>query len=81
MEDNRYIDDWIKIEQMPYDGTLYHYTNLSGLKGIVENDEFWVTKSDFLNDKSEMVYILETINDVLKTNFTNLSTCRRIFYV
>jgi len=35
---------------------LYHYTNLSGLKGIVENQCFYLSNSTFLNDKEEFLY-------------------------
>ncbi len=73
MEEKLFMDDWIRIEQMPYEGKLYHYTSLAGLKGIIENKEFWVTKSDFLNDKSEIIYISEIIDEVLQSNFKNVS--------
>ncbi|TDE07339.1 DUF2971 domain-containing protein [Flavobacterium sandaracinum] len=32
---------------------LYHYTNLNGLKGILENSEIWLSNMYFLNDKNE----------------------------
>lgn len=32
---------------------LYHYTNLNGLIGIVENSEIWLSNMYFLNDKNE----------------------------
>jgi len=33
---------------------LYHYTNSSGLIGIVTSKQIWVTKIHYLNDKSEL---------------------------
>jgi hypothetical protein len=33
---------------------LYHYTDASGLKGIIENDEIWFTDYHYLNDPSEL---------------------------
>lgn len=33
-------------------GSLYHYTSVDGLKGIVDG-EFWITDSGFLNDTKE----------------------------
>lgn len=36
--------------------TLYHYTDASGLLGIVENNEIWATDSRFLNDRTELIY-------------------------
>lgn len=44
---------------------LYHYTNNSGAKGIVENRCFWVTRSDYLDDKSEIKYICEVLKGVI----------------
>ncbi|WP_298303131.1 DUF2971 domain-containing protein [Flavobacterium sp.] len=32
---------------------LYHYTNLNGLIGIIENSEIWLSNMYFLNDKNE----------------------------
>lgn len=32
---------------------LYHYTNLNGLIGILENSEIWLSNMYFLNDKNE----------------------------
>lgn len=34
--------------------TLYHYTSLSGLMGIVENRKFWVSDIRYLNDAEEL---------------------------
>ena len=39
--------------------TLYHYTNLSGLKAIVENQCFFSSNSAYLNDKKEYYYGIE----------------------
>ena len=36
--------------------TLYHYTNLAGLKAIVENQCFFSSNSAYLNDKKEYYY-------------------------
>ncbi|MFD0762847.1 DUF2971 domain-containing protein [Lutibacter aestuarii] len=35
---------------------LYHYTDLSGLKGIIENQSFFSSNSAYLNDKKEFHY-------------------------
>ncbi|MEC5229996.1 DUF2971 domain-containing protein [Bacillus inaquosorum] len=52
--------------------TLYHYTNIHGLDGILDKKEFWVSHSDFLNDKTELKYTLEIsktlLQDKLKDN-------------
>lgn len=36
--------------------SLYHYTTLSGFKGIVESNSIWATNSNYLNDKHEIVH-------------------------
>lgn len=50
---------------------LYHYTNAAGLLGILQNGSFWVSKSNFLNDFSEISYINTVIKIVCKDIFTN----------
>lgn len=43
---------------------LYHYTSNQALYNITKNITFWVSKSDYLNDTSELVYIAEVIEKV-----------------
>lgn len=38
---------------------LYHYTNMAGLKGIVESQTMWLTSIFHLNDPSELAHGLE----------------------
>ena len=42
-----------------------HYTDLSGLKGILESNEFWLSDHRFLNDPSEHSYGQELAIDVI----------------
>lgn len=62
--------------------TLYHYTNLVGLKAIVENQCFFSSNSAYLNDKKEYYYgidlfkkcveeIKKTIKDENELNIIN----------
>lgn len=48
--------------------TFFHYTNLLGLKAIVENQSFFASNSAFLNDKEEFYFgiklFCETIGDL-----------------
>ncbi|KDR95982.1 Protein of unknown function [Peptoclostridium litorale DSM 5388] len=37
-------------------GNLYHYTSANVLASIMQNQTFWVTKSNFMNDLSEIDY-------------------------
>jgi len=46
------------------DKNIYHYTDIKGLYGIIENKKFYVTDSEYLNDYTEIKYfqtIFETI--------------------
>jgi Protein of unknown function (DUF2971) len=38
------------------DRALFHYTDLSGLRGIVIDDDLWLTNSRFSNDDKEMTF-------------------------
>lgn len=35
---------------------LYHYTDASGLLGMIQNNEIWATDSRYLNDRTELIY-------------------------
>lgn len=35
---------------------IFHYTDLNGLKGIVEGNSLWATNINFMNDKNEYVH-------------------------
>ncbi|USD19755.1 DUF2971 domain-containing protein [Microbulbifer variabilis] len=42
---------------------IYHYTDIQGLFGILDKDEFWLTDHRFLNDPSEGAYADEILKD------------------
>lgn len=65
------IDNLIDIPVISPGEKIHHYTTLAGLKGIVENKKFWVTKSDFLNDKSEFKIANTRFEEMLKEQITN----------
>jgi len=46
--------------------TLYHYTSANALCSIIQNQEFWLTKADFMNDKSEIKYASDLFIERLK---------------
>lgn len=46
---------------------VYHYTDLKAVKNIVENNCFWLTKANFLNDFEEVTYAAELIERLLKS--------------
>ncbi|CAM2076473.1 MAG: DUF2971 domain-containing protein [uncultured Clostridium sp.] len=65
------IDEWIRIPQCVEGDKIYHYTTVDGIKGILENNEFWVTKSDFLNDRLEFKYSLDILKEVAELYIKN----------
>ena len=45
---------YVNMDNFIYQGnTLTHYTNLSGLQGIIESNGFWLSDHRFLNDSEE----------------------------
>jgi hypothetical protein len=42
-------------------GTLYHYTSLTGLEGILSSGSLWATDIRYLNDAAEMQHTAEII--------------------
>ncbi|MCJ8010152.1 DUF2971 domain-containing protein [Paenibacillus sp. KQZ6P-2] len=50
--------------EFTHQSNLFHYTNAVALKSIIEKQELWATKSNFLNDYTETIYILEVLNHV-----------------
>lgn len=52
---------------MPQDRTLWHYTDLCGMKGIVATDSLWLTGHRWLNDSSEIDYGLAIGKSVLES--------------
>jgi len=46
--------------------TLFHYTSLEGLKGIINEKGFWATNLNYMNDTSERKYAHEVIMRALQ---------------
>jgi len=45
---------------------LYHYTNSTGMKGIIESGKIWATKIQYLNDKSEFRLAFSYLQDEIE---------------
>lgn len=45
---------------------LYHYTTKKSAKSILNNNCFWITRSDYLDDKKEIKYIYEVLAGVIE---------------
>lgn len=64
---------------------IYHYTDLNGLKGIVESNSLWATNLRFLNDATELLHGVKALSDALlnledelgkeKTDFIRKELC------
>jgi hypothetical protein len=59
------ISEAIRARTPP--STLYHYTGVAGLLGIIESGVLRLSHVSFLNDRSELTYAQELIRDVLVT--------------
>jgi hypothetical protein len=47
------------------DRPLYHYTNQTGLLGIIRSKEIWATHTQYLNDSREFSYAVRMVRDEL----------------
>lgn len=45
---------------------VYHYTNASGLLGIISTGSLWMTDIEFMNDAQELAYARTTVLDELQ---------------
>lgn len=45
---------------------LYHYTHKKSAKSILSNNCFWITRSDYLDDKKEIKYVYEVLAGVIE---------------
>lgn len=57
------MSDWVIMNNL-----IYHYTGAEALRNIVLNQNFWITKSDYLNDTSEQEVIKDLILSFFKEN-------------
>ena len=48
------------------DEPVFHYTDLNGLLGIVQNHDLWLTNARYSNDDREMLHGLQVTEDVIK---------------
>lgn len=58
-------DVWLPIHSSSDPQTLYHYTDLSGLRGILESRAFWCSDALSTNDPLEIKYGQKIISEVL----------------
>lgn len=58
----------VKLQQAEKGSILYHYTKSNGVNGILSNNCFWATKSNFLNDPNEFSHIQGIIDEICREN-------------
>ncbi len=72
----------------PQEGkSIFHYTNLQGLQGIVQNHDLWLTHSRYSNDEEEITHGYKIVKEVIDEKrqnallqynpefFTHLAAC------
>ncbi len=52
---------------------LYHYTNVGGFEGIINNNSIRMTKSDFLNDPADCHLFITLVERYIKSHPTIIS--------
>lgn len=57
--------------------SVWHYTSVDGLRGIVENDVLWATSHRFMNDSAEPHYATAVLRGIADTIATSLSVDAR----
>ena len=53
------------------EGTVYHYTSSEALRGIIDNNEIWLTNTSFVNDKTECKVLKDQTSLSKGKDFTN----------
>lgn len=65
-------------EKLMYEGVkdpIYHYTDITGFRGIIQNQEFWMSNINFMNDKEEFlngIYICHEIISALMSSISHV---------
>ena len=59
--------------------TLYHYTSISGLQGIVDSRSIWATEIRYLSDAKELVQTLDILLSVIRAKYESSDATKREF--
>jgi len=54
----------------PYRGTVYHYTSVDGVAGIIDNHEIWMSNTAFMNDTTELRMLQNNRSILKESDFT-----------
>jgi hypothetical protein len=74
------MDAELRQLPVPSKSPVYHYTNVHGLKGIVESDALWLTDRVHLNDPTELAYGLKFALEWCDTHLDNEPPVVRLFF-
>lgn len=70
------VDD---LFEEPPEKTLYHYTGIGSLLGIVENRTIWASHIYYLNDSAEIIYARDILLEVIASRSESLSKAEKDF--
>jgi hypothetical protein len=65
---------------VPTDAPIFHYTDAGGFKGIIENDNIWLTERTHLNDPTELAYGLKYALDWCDQHVDVNDRLARVFF-
>jgi hypothetical protein len=64
--DGLYDDDsYVELLYFPIETKLYHYTDLNGLLGIIQDNSLWLSGINYLNDSDEFRNGVSTAKSIL----------------
>ena len=66
----KYLYAW-EIRHSEYPQYLWHYTNISGVRGILSEGKLWFSDAAFLNDSTELSYAVDVAEKVIKDRIDN----------
>lgn len=61
------------LKEVPLPSAVYHYTDASGLQGIISTGVLWATDYRYLNDSSELRYIFRLATQAVETQLRSKS--------
>lgn len=67
-EKSTYEEGRIDDIMIDTDGSIYHYTDINGITGILENGCLWATHYDYTNDSSELRIFPTLLNSWIAEN-------------
>jgi hypothetical protein len=65
---------WFNTEQK-----LYHYTDLDGLRGIIANNDVWLTHAQYCNDEEELTHGVRLTQAVIQEHAKSVTPDRRAY--